>query len=189
MIQSMRVGAFILISVIASSGCAVTGAIEMDGRIRNIGDLGVRMSRDYNGGLTKVARTPYSPRQNHYEDFSMTLFNVRGKMSDVPDMVASFRNYCLFRGGTQKEVNMYLNTPRSFSIICEPTDKYKDPAYFIFFVNVLPTRNTLSNVGGYCVNFLASENRTHNTIFTNMPGYTRVRKAFESVLKSTMAYC
>jgi len=131
---------FVLFIAVVATGCVASGPIAMDGRITNINDLAARMSNKYNIGLRKVANAPsQSKHHRHYGNFAMTLFNVRATMGDVPDMLASFQNYCWYLGGIQKEVGIRRHNQKSYSLICEPKQygRVKDPAYFLFFVNVL----------------------------------------------------
>jgi len=143
------ISVFIFLSAIVATGCTTSGAIGIDGRISNLNELADRISYKYHGGLSNVKNSPPNLKHHrHYGDFAMTLFNVRAGRNDVPDMINSFRNYCSYIGGFQRDVRNQAAKSDSFSLICEPNEVYgkvKDPAYFLFFVNVLLSPSSLSN--------------------------------------------
>ncbi len=148
MLKHFRTGVIVLFSVFIATGCTTSGPIGMDGRIKNIDDLAARMSFKYNVGLTKVANAQsLSKHHRHYGDFALTLFNVRAKMGDIPDMIDTFRNYCWYLGGVQQIISKRADNSKNFSLGCEPKElreigKFRsknDPAYYLYFVNVLLT--------------------------------------------------
>jgi len=140
MLKRYLIRVFIFSFVALTTGCVSSGPIALEGRATSINDLATRLSFRYNGGLNNVRHNkPKSKWHGEYGSFAMTLFSVKASVGDIPDMVSTFRDYCSFRGGIQNEVGLLAESPKSFSIACEPRQPRfgTDPAYFLFFVNVL----------------------------------------------------
>lgn len=147
MLKRNFIRVFVSILAVVATGCVSSGPIGMDGRVTSINELAARMNDRYNHGPTKVINSqPDSPRHKQFGSFVLTLFNVKATYNDIPDMVNSFRNYCQYRGGIQREIGIQQKNPKSFSIVCEPivSGYTGDPAYFLFFVNVLLSPNSLA---------------------------------------------
>jgi len=178
----------LLINSMLLSSCISNRPVQIDSNINSINDLASRMHREFNGGVAKAMSFVFKPKQNQFENYGLTLFNLRTRLSNMPNIVGSLENYCVHRGGERFEIEedpYDLDLPKGLIGTYISINESEAPL-LLTLIDPVPVE---LNGRTHCVNVLAIENLSDEISLDENPGYRERRAYFIETMAATRTTC